>query len=161
MDHDRFHALAEGLLLNITPELLWDVRERLLGQVRTILLAKNKEYARGEDKLHNFKRATEFRACSPLDALAGMMLKHTTSIYDMIDDFDKGVRNPASMWQEKVVDQIAYLILAMGVLEDEHGFRDEYGTAAPQDQDGNYSIILNSSPCGNCPESPGSSGAPR
>ena len=94
-----------------------DVLEDLLMQVKNIMASKNKEYARGSDKLHNFKKAAEFaEGGTQIGALKGMMLKHTVSVYDMMDDVGKGVMGSEELWNEKVVDHIAYLTLLYGMV---------------------------------------------
>lgn len=50
--------------------------------IETVLGVKAGEYAT-DDRLHNFKVAAELEKTSPQAALAGMMAKHTVSIYDM------------------------------------------------------------------------------
>ena len=49
---------------------------------KDVLISKAKEYAT-VDRLHNFKVAAAIQGCTPIKALAGMMAKHTVSIYDM------------------------------------------------------------------------------
>jgi hypothetical protein len=88
------------------------------------LCSKNKEYARNNDKLHNFKKSALFRGISDTEALAGMMLKHTTSIYDFIDDINIGIEHPIEVWDEKLIDQINYLLLLRGLLIDKSAMRD-------------------------------------
>lgn len=74
------------------------------------LLHKAGEYATDDDRLHNFQIASALQGCTPVQALGGMMAKHSTSIYDMIQ-----VKDPAQftmeMWNEKITDHINYLIL--------------------------------------------------
>lgn len=83
------------------------VLDKTLGQVSSILGVKAKEYATS-DRLHNFKQAGHLQNLTPEQALAGMMVKHTVSLYDMIQsegDF------PIAKWDEKIVDHINYLLL--------------------------------------------------
>lgn len=76
---------------------------------RTILCAKAMEYAT-EDRLHNFNVAADLRGCTPEQALAGMMAKHTVSVYDMCEATAAEVF-PIELWQEKITDSINYLLL--------------------------------------------------
>ncbi|MHA2068765.1 MAG: hypothetical protein ACXABY_30745 [Candidatus Thorarchaeota archaeon] len=103
-----------------------EVFEKIVGMCRDLLVAKNAEYARGDDKLHNFKKAAAFTKSGLQEvALQGMMLKHTVSVYDMIDDMAEGNYAPVEKWEEKIMDHINYLILlyAMVVeLEDKFEF---------------------------------------
>jgi molybdenum cofactor biosynthesis enzyme len=80
-----------------------------------ILITKAKEYAT-DDRLHNFKVAAELEGCSVRQALAGMMAKHTVSIYDMCKSLEE---SPLALWNEKITDHMNYLILLSAVVEEE------------------------------------------
>lgn len=84
---------------------------------RSMLLNKAAEYAEDDDRLHNFNSAAILQQCSREEALAGMMAKHTVSIYDMISDG----ANLFSLekWDEKITDHINYLILLKALIVDE------------------------------------------
>lgn len=80
-----------------------------------ILNIKATEYAT-EDRLHNFKVAAEIEGITPVQALAGMMAKHTVSVYDLC--FGRG--SPSlSMWEEKITDSINYLLLLWALVNEE------------------------------------------
>ena len=81
------------------------------------LMNKAKEYATDDDKLHNFKVAAAVQGISPTAALAGMMAKHTVSVYDMIGT---GETYPAALWEEKIKDSINYLFLLWALLHEEY-----------------------------------------
>ena len=81
--------------------------EEQLGRCRNVLCSKAKEYAT-QDRLHNFHVAADLRGCTPEQALAGMMAKHTVSVYDMCES---GEKYPVELWQEKITDSINYLLL--------------------------------------------------
>lgn len=86
----------------------------LLNECEDTLLHKAAEYAT-EDRLHNFRVAAELQGVSMQEALAGMMAKHTVSIYDLCNgDFtpDRG------LWDEKLTDHINYLLLLKAVFEE-------------------------------------------
>ena len=86
------------------------------------LCKKADEYAT-DDRLHNFKVAAEIQKCLPTTALAGMMAKHTVSVYDMIRGLEEGKSYPVELWNEKITDSINYLLLlAAAVREDEENF---------------------------------------
>ena len=74
---------------------------------------KHKEYSRGGDKLHNFKRAAEIKAnITPETACIGMAMKHISSILDMVDDIENYQELPTERFlTEKTTDAINYLIL--------------------------------------------------
>ena len=76
--------------------------------------SKSKEYSTDEDKLHNFKVAAAIQNVTPIQALAGMMCKHTVSIYDMC----QGGTYSDEMWDEKIGDSINYLLLLRALVQD-------------------------------------------
>ena len=89
-------------------------------QIKTcedVLIGKAKEYATDDDRLHNFKNAAGMMSCDPKEALAGMMAKHTISVYDMCRS---GKDYPIELWNEKITDHINYLLLLKAVVEEEN-----------------------------------------
>ncbi len=87
-----------------------------------VLNKKSSEYSREDDKLYNFKRASEMVGspvgyskylCYPEDALQGMFVKHLVSVMDMIDDLPN-LPN-FLMMREKITDCINYLVLLEGL----------------------------------------------
>lgn len=78
-----------------------------------VLSYKADEYAT-EDRLHNFKVAAEIQGCTPLQALAGFMAKHTVSLYDMMRENNA----PLSQWDEKITDHLNYLFILRAMLEE-------------------------------------------
>ncbi len=93
-----------------------DIFEKTVSRCRDVLCSKAKEYAT-EDRLHNFKQAGHIQEVTPVQALLGMMAKHTVSVYDMA-----GSNNPypEALWEEKIMDSINYLILLRALIEDEN-----------------------------------------
>ncbi len=87
---------------------------------------KHEEYTRGDDKLHNFKRAADTKQTTPEDALLGMMNKHIVSVYDMVDDLTLlGREHPLKSWDEKIGDAINYLKLLRALIEERYNKEDE------------------------------------
>jgi len=82
------------------------------------LIAKEKEYSDGKDRLIQFKNVAAMRNVHPLEALAGMMVKHTSSIYEMIDTVKYGGFPPMEKWDEKITDHINYLFLLKALVLD-------------------------------------------
>lgn len=78
------------------------------------LIVKAKEYAT-DDRLHNFKVAAELEGITPVAALAGMMSKHTVSVYDMCTS---GAEYPIELWNEKIGDSINYLLLLSALVRE-------------------------------------------
>lgn len=81
-----------------------------LGICMQVLTNKNKEYqAKSPDPFHNFRTAAEVTGTSPEAALAGMMAKHTVSLYDMCKNGT--AEYSESQWTEKITDHINYLLI--------------------------------------------------
>lgn len=91
--------------------------ESRIDKCKAVLLRKADEYAT-EDRLHNFKVAAKLQGVNPLTALAGMMAKHTVSVYDLIRDTEAGKTAPMEMWEEKIGDSINYLLLLTALIEE-------------------------------------------
>lgn len=82
----------------------------------TTLDVKGDEYDSSTcDRLHSFKVAAELMGVTTKQALAGMMVKHTVSIYDMCNS---GEEYAMETWVEKITDSINYLLLLRAMLED-------------------------------------------
>ena len=93
------------------------VLDAQIQRVRDILEHKAEEYASDVDRLANFKTAGGIKGESPKQALAGMMAKHTVSIYDMVLRTDRDYST--KVWDEKITDHINYLILLRALVEED------------------------------------------
>lgn len=80
---------------------------------RNTMAGKAEEYADDVDRLHNFRVAAALENCTMEQALAGMMVKHTVSIYDMISS---GADFPMAEWEEKIGDHLNYLFLLKAIV---------------------------------------------
>ena len=92
------------------------ILEAQIDECREVLVGKSKEYATDDDKLHNFKVAADIQSCTVRQAVAGMMVKHTVSVYDMCasdKDFDM------KLWNEKITDHLNYLFLLKAAVVEE------------------------------------------
>lgn len=89
----------------------------VIARVCSLLGSEGAEYAGDEDRLHNFRAAAALRGITMHEALGGMMLKHTVSIYDMIDGVGEGKYYPLEVWDEKIIDHINYLILLRAIVK--------------------------------------------
>lgn len=96
-------------------ELLDSVVTEQINRCRDLLVVKAAEYA-PEDRLMNFKKAAATQGVTLKQALAGMMAKHTISLYDMIWS---GEEYDMEKWEEKITDHINYLLLLNAILEEE------------------------------------------
>lgn len=97
----------------MTPEQFDRIMEQQLNICRDVLGSKADEYASDLDRLHNFKLAAALMEKTPTKALAGMMAKHTISLYDMMES---GHPHPLELWSEKITDHINYLILLRAIV---------------------------------------------
>jgi len=91
---------------DVSAERFAEIVDEMLARCRGVLTAKAKEYAT-EDRLHNFRIAAKLQGITERQALAGMMSKHTVSVYDMCRSGDY----PIELWDEKITDSINYLLL--------------------------------------------------
>lgn len=82
----------------------------------SVLVKKADEYADDVDRLRNFKQAAHLKEESPREALAGMMVKHTVSVYDLTLGEECP---PIEIWDEKIIDHINYLILLRALVVEE------------------------------------------
>ncbi len=90
----------------------------LVGSVQShcthVLREKEKQYGGDADRLVQFKMAGQLQGISPVAALSGMMAKHTTKLYMMMEE----ERADEAGWDEVIIDHINYLYLLKGVLAD-------------------------------------------
>lgn len=91
--------------------------DKIFLDCKALLQIKESEYSEGVDRLDQFKKGEVFTGLPAHRVLAGMMLKHTTSIYDMLRD-EKTTDYHMEKWEEKIYDHINYLCLLMGILDD-------------------------------------------
>lgn len=116
--------------------------ETVVKVCREMLVEKAKEYAEGDvDRLHNFHLAAGLSMQTKEQALAGMMVKHTVSIYDMVRS---GKTYSLSKWDEKIVDHINYLILLRACVVD--GIEDvdqKLPFSIPEDQTSDNRVTVN------------------
>lgn len=87
---------------------------------RSVLVGKNTEYARGGDKLSNFKKQAGRLGCTPETALIGNENKHSISIVDMVQDLESGKHHSMEKWEEKIGDELNYMFLLRALLEERY-----------------------------------------
>lgn len=94
------------------------VIERRLELSKQILINKAKEYAKGDNKMHNFDKASQITGECREKALFGFFLKHLVSVIDIIDDMNKNTYIPSKeLTDEKIGDAINYLLLLEASIE--------------------------------------------
>ncbi len=89
-----------------------DILNAQIKRVQDVLAVKSMEYG-PVDRLGNFKKTAALRGVKLHQAVGGMMVKHTVSIYDMIES---GKPYSMDQWDEKITDHINYLILLKATL---------------------------------------------
>ena len=99
-------------------EQFQQILERRICLIRSVLSNKAKEYSSDQDRLHNFKVASQLESTpeTPEKSLWGMMKKHTVSIIDIIDGTMRGEYPTPDMRDEKLGDAINYLLLLEALL---------------------------------------------
>lgn len=103
----------------MTNERFRKIVDKRLAYCKGLLTAKGIEYAKDEDtddRLHAFTVAAALEGITPKEALAGMMAKHTVSVYDMCRDPQY---HSLEKWREKITDHINYLLLLEAMVEEE------------------------------------------
>ena len=95
----------------MTSDAFTALLNRRIESMETTLLKKAGEYANRYDRLHNFKRAAGILGTTPEEALVGMMVKHLTSIFDIVDRIPDGCLPTRAMLDEKIGDTINYAVL--------------------------------------------------
>jgi hypothetical protein len=92
------------------------VFEEVVAKSSAVLVKKADEYADDSDRLHNFKQAAHLEKRTVRQAISGMMVKHTVSVYDMMSAQDCP---SLDIWDEKIIDHINYLILLRAAVVEE------------------------------------------
>jgi hypothetical protein len=92
----------------VTDEEFAGILEEQLSRVSAILGVKTDEYATPKDQLHNIRQAALLKEESLPEAVIGMMVKHTVSIFAMVKS---GKPFPVEKWDEKITDHIIWLVL--------------------------------------------------
>lgn len=96
----------------MTQEEFNEQYDYIIGKSRDMLCRKAEEYATDNDRMHNFNVAAAVMGCLPIEALAGMMSKHTVSVYDLVHRRVQAEQSvPRETWEEKIIDHINYLVL--------------------------------------------------
>jgi hypothetical protein len=87
--------------------------EKRIEKMRAVLASKGTVYTAGDqDRLHYFKVSGRIGGTSPETALKGMLIKHLTSVFDMIDMCESGcIDFDEERVDEKVGDVIVYMVL--------------------------------------------------
>lgn len=99
--------------------------EDMLKHCQATLASKHKEYANEESDYHNFDLAAALQSCIPERALIGMMDKHVVSVHDMVTAMENGWKPYAAYVQEKIGDNINYLLILYAMILERMGDANE------------------------------------
>jgi hypothetical protein len=105
-----------------------------------VLVDKAREYAPDDDRLHNFRVAAALQDVDLLEACAGMMAKHTVSVYDMCGSTEKF---SIAQWSEKITDSINYLVILRAIVQEMKDAEGDVDGPQLSDKDGvNPSVMI-------------------
>ena len=96
-----------------------DIVEEQIEMCKNVLSKKAQIYAGQSDRLIQFKTSACLEGCTPARAVSGKMAKHTTLVYDLVNDVEKGKKVTHAQWNETLTDHINYLLLLRAVLVEE------------------------------------------
>ena len=101
----------------MTQEKFVEIVNEQIDYCKSLLGCKGEEYDTfNDDRLHAFKTAAMIQHENQKQALAGMMAKHTVSIYDMCSQQTEFTEEK---WIEKISDSINYLLILRAIIEEE------------------------------------------
>lgn len=100
----------------ITPAEFDSIIENQVKVSQDLLVQKSAEYFGAVDRLHNFRVIAALTGQPMREVLAGMMAKHTASLYDLLYS---GFMHDKHLWDEKITDHINYLLILQAVLYEE------------------------------------------
>lgn len=90
---------------------------------KKILIDKSIEYNQDEDeRLDCFIAGAKLSGKSLKEVLGGMMIKHTISIYQMINSKKE---YKLDKWTEKITDHINYLLILKSIIIEENNNKDK------------------------------------
>jgi len=92
-----------------------DTIEKQWMKCKRVLAKKAERYVHGEDRFIQFKTAGILQHENFIKALGGEMVKHTTTLYDLINGKIDDTERIAA-WDEVITDHINYLFLLKGLI---------------------------------------------
>lgn len=95
-----------------------EILDQQLLQTKNTLTNKADEYARGKDRLSNFKKISAMMGVTNPHALLGLVMKHIVALVDFVNDLDAEILQPQDRWDEKIGDIIAYMILLKALVSE-------------------------------------------
>ena len=98
-------------MVKITQEEFNKLVNSRVEETKHLLLVKAREYVRNNDPLHNFNATALRNNECPAQSLHGMLSKHLTSYFDMLNDIKDDVTISTAQIKEKFGDIIVYFML--------------------------------------------------
>ena len=99
--------------------------EESLDKIRNTLIKKGAEYNMDDqDRLDCFKKAAVLMNSSVSEAVYGMMVKHVISLADFVSS---GKNYSEEKFNEKIFDNLCYLLLLKAAMIDDGRIEPEYG----------------------------------
>ena len=108
----------------MTHEKFNKVVEEMIETCKNTLVKKQDEYNLDDDRLSFFKEGNDLTKLSPERTLYMLMYKHIKSLADMVASEHKYSKE---LWEEKIKDNINYLLLLRALLEDDDMFDKKEG----------------------------------
>jgi hypothetical protein len=90
------------------PETFNAMMFEIFTKIRDMSTKKQDEYQENTDRLKHFRKKAHLRRRSVPQAIWDCADKHIISITDMVDSGDDF---PLSLWDEKIIDNMVYLLL--------------------------------------------------
>jgi hypothetical protein len=100
-------------------EFIRDVVQPQFSKCLSVLGKKRKYRDTTGDRLVQFRIGAALRSSTSHQALAGMMSKHSTQLYTMIEADAKGEPIDKKEWEEVITDHINYLLLLKAIIQEE------------------------------------------
>ena len=105
----------------MTYEKFNQIVEAMVKKCLDTMVKKQTEYSLDKDRFSSFKEGETLTRLSPERTLYMFMYKHIKSLADMVSSEKK---YPKELWEEKIQDNINYLLLLRGLLEDDKMFEE-------------------------------------
>ena len=112
------YSILEPLLRHhsITHDNFEKIMLNLFEKVKNIMLSKANQYNENpSDRFNKKKKSSTLTKISPVRTLYGMWVKHIISLSDMVSSEKQ---YPRELWEEKIIDNINYLLLLAGAIKE-------------------------------------------
>ena len=107
----------KAVKVSVSHEEFEKLFEERVQKCKSVLVKKSKEYAPGEDKMHNFNEAARILNTTPEKIAFMYMMKHFQSFMDIVMNNREVTED---VWDEKLGDLINYLFLIDAMWKKRH-----------------------------------------